>query len=69
MYLFRKLADTIIFKIILAFVILTFVLFGISGFLLGKSDNWVAKIGNDSIGYDEFFKTLQNYNYYIKLWK
>lgn len=60
MYLFRKLADTIIFKIILAFVILTFVLFGISGFLLGKSDNWVAKIGNDSIGYDEFFKTLQN---------
>lgn len=60
MHLFRKLADTIIFKIILAFVILTFVLFGISGFLLGKSDNWVAKVGNESIGYDEFFKTIQN---------
>lgn len=60
MQLFRKLADNFFFKIILAFVILTFVLFGVSGFLLGGNDNYVAKIGDKTIGYKDFIEASRN---------
>ncbi len=60
MHLFRKLAGNIFFKIILAFVILSFVLFGISGFILGDSNSWVVKVGNTTIGYNAFNKTMQS---------
>jgi peptidyl-prolyl cis-trans isomerase D len=60
MQLFRKLSGNIFFKIILAFVALCFVLFGISGFILGGSGNWVVKIGGTTVSYDSFIKEMQN---------
>ena len=60
MQLFRKLADNFFFKIILAFVILTFVLFGVSGFLLGGNDNYVAKIGDKTISYKDFIEASRD---------
>jgi peptidyl-prolyl cis-trans isomerase D len=60
MKIFRRLAGNIFFKIILAFVALSFVLFGISGFLLGNPDSWVVKIGSTSVGQNTFLKAMQN---------
>lgn len=60
MQLFRKLSGNIFFKIVLAFVALTFVLFGISGFLLGNPNSWVIKVGNVTIGQNAFNKALQS---------
>lgn len=60
MQLFRKLAGNIFFKIILAFVALSFVLFGISGFLLGNPSSWVVKIGGTTIGQNAFNQALKN---------
>jgi peptidyl-prolyl cis-trans isomerase D len=60
MNLFRKLAGNIFFKIILAFVALTFVLFGVSGFILGSPNSWVAKVGSTTIGYSNFNKALKS---------
>lgn len=59
MQLFRKLAGNIFFKIILAFIALSFVLFGVSGFVLNGPNTWVAKVGSKTIGYGEFNKELQ----------
>ncbi len=59
MQIFRKLSHSIFFKIILAFVALSFVLFGISNFILGVSNTWVAKIGGDSISYNQFNSALK----------
>lgn len=59
MQLFRKLAGNIFFKIILAFIALSFVLFGVSGFILSGPNSWVAKIGGKTIGYSEFNKEMQ----------
>ncbi|MDX2082878.1 MAG: SurA N-terminal domain-containing protein [Rickettsiales bacterium] len=59
MQLFRKLAGNIFFKIILAFIALTFVLFGVSDFILNGPNNWVAKVGGKTIGYSEFTKEMQ----------
>lgn len=60
MQLFRKLAGNIFFKIILAFVALSFVLFGISGFILGSPNAWVAKVGGTSIGHNSFNNALRS---------
>ena len=60
MQLFRKLAGNVFFKIILAFVALTFVFFGISGFILGSPNSWVAKVGSTTIGINAFTKAMQN---------
>ncbi len=60
MELFRRLSQNIFFKIILAFVALTFVMFGISGFLLGNPNSWVAKVGGKTISYNKFLAILQN---------
>jgi peptidyl-prolyl cis-trans isomerase D len=59
MQLFRHLANNIFFKIILAFVALTFVLFGVSGFILGNPNSWVAKVGSTTIGLNAFNKAIQ----------
>ncbi len=59
MQLFRNLAHNIFFKIILAFVALSFVLFGISGFLLGSPNSWVIKIGDTDIGQNAFNQALK----------
>ena len=59
MQLFRKLAGNIFFKIILGMVALSFVLFGISGFILGSPNSWVAKVGKTTIGINAFNKALQ----------
>ena len=59
MQLFRKLASNIFFKIILAFIALSFVLFGVSGFILGGPNTWVAKVGSKTVGLNEFNKEIQ----------
>lgn len=59
MELFRKLAGNFFFKIVLAFVILTFVLFGVSGFILGQNDNYVAKIGDKVVSYNEYIESAR----------
>lgn len=59
MQLFRHLANNIFFKILLAFVALTFVLFGVSGFILGSPNSWVVKIGGTTIGQNTFNNALQ----------
>ena len=55
MQLFRRLANTIWFKIILSFVALSFIFFGVSSFILSSPNAWVVKVGNTTIG-------LNNYN-------
>lgn len=60
MQLFRKLAGNIFFKIILAFVALSFVLFGISGFILGSPNSWVAKVGGTVVSYNNFNSALRS---------
>lgn len=57
---FRNLTGNIFFKILLSFVALTFVLFGVSEFILGSPNSWVAKIGNTTIGLNAFNKALKN---------
>lgn len=59
MQIFRKLAGNIFFKLILAFVALTFVFFGVSGFLLNGSGSWIAKIGNKTITQSAFLQEMQ----------
>ncbi|MBU6140271.1 MAG: SurA N-terminal domain-containing protein [Proteobacteria bacterium] len=59
MQFFRKLANTIFFKIILSFVALSFVLFGVSSFILGSPNNWVAKIGGDEISSNQLNSALR----------
>ncbi len=59
MQLFRRLASNLFFKIILGFVALSFVLFGISGFILGSPNLWIAKIGNSTISSNAFNKALR----------
>ena len=60
MELFRKLAGNFFFKIILAFVILTFVLFGVSGFIFGANDSYVAKIGDKVVSYTDFIEASRS---------
>lgn len=60
MELFRKLAENFFFKIILAFVILTFVLFGVSGFIFGQNRDYVAKIGDKVITYKDFIEASRS---------
>lgn len=60
MDLFRKLAGNVFFKIILAFVAITFVLFGVSDFILGSSGSWVVKVGGTTVSANKFNKALQS---------
>jgi peptidyl-prolyl cis-trans isomerase D len=60
MQFFRNLAGNIFFKIILGFVALSFVLFGISGFILGSPNSWIAKVGNTTISSSGFNAALRN---------
>jgi peptidyl-prolyl cis-trans isomerase D len=55
---FRRLAKNIFFKIVLAIVGLSFVLFGISGFITGMPNSWVLKIGNEKFSANSFEKAL-----------
>lgn len=59
MELFRNLAKSFLFKIVLAFVALSFVLFGVSSFILGSPNSWVAKVGSSKIGYSTFNNNLK----------
>jgi len=58
MQIFRRLAKNIFFKIVLAIVGLSFVLFGISGFITGMPNSWVLKIGKERISVNAFEKAL-----------
>lgn len=54
MEIFRKLAHNIFFKIFLGLVALSFVTFGVSGFILGNPNSWVAKVGSRTINLNAF---------------
>ena len=60
MELFRRLTGNLFFKIILGLVALSFVFFGVSGFILGNPNSWVAKIGNSQISLKKFNKALKS---------
>jgi peptidyl-prolyl cis-trans isomerase D len=59
MQLFRKFANHVASKIILAFICLCFVLFGVGDFILSGPNVWVAKIGSKTISQTSFMKELQ----------
>jgi peptidyl-prolyl cis-trans isomerase D len=60
MHIFRRLAGNIFFKIFLAILALSFVFFGVSGFILGNPNSWVVKVGNTTVGLNTFNKNMQN---------
>jgi peptidyl-prolyl cis-trans isomerase D len=57
--MFRRLAKNVFFKIVLAIVGLSFVLFGISGFIAGIPNSWVLKIGPEKFSVSSFEKALE----------
>lgn len=57
---FRNLSKNIFFRIFLGFLALSFVIFGISGFIFGNNSSWIAKIGGKKINYDKFIKVVQD---------
>jgi hypothetical protein len=57
--MFRRLAKNIFFKIVLAIVGLSFVLFGISGFIAGIPNSWVLKIGPEKFSVNSFEKAVE----------
>jgi peptidyl-prolyl cis-trans isomerase D len=59
MQFFRNLAGNIFFKIFLGLILLSFVFFGVSGYFLSNDDSWVAKIGNKTIGYNQFIGQVE----------
>ena len=59
MKMFRRLAKNVFFKIVLAIVGLSFVLFGISGFIAGIPNSWVLKIGPEKFSVSSFEKALE----------
>lgn len=59
MSFYKKVVGNIFAKIIIAFVVLTFVLFGVSDFLLSGSGSWAAKVGGSTISVGEFTKSLR----------
>ncbi len=56
----RQLASNIFVKILMAFLVLSFALFGISNFLLNGSGTWVAKVDGKSISYSHLLKAMQS---------
>jgi peptidyl-prolyl cis-trans isomerase D len=59
MEIFRNLSGNIFFKMILGLVALSFVFFGVSGFILGNPNSWVVKVGGDSVGLSSFNNALR----------
>lgn len=56
---FKKKFNNIIFKVFIGFLILSFVFFGVSSFILGNSSLWVAKINGNKISYNKLKKSLE----------
>ena len=54
---FRNLTKNIFFKIFLIFIAITFVGFGMTDIFSGGG-NWIAKIGDQTITYEEYRKKL-----------
>ncbi len=57
---FRKLSNNLLFKIFLGFLALSFVLFGVSNFVLGGFGQWVAEVNGQKISYNQFQKALED---------
>ncbi len=55
----KQIARNIFFKVFLGVLLLSFAFFGVSSFLLGGSNTWVAKVGGKSISYNKFIKAVQ----------
>lgn len=59
MHFFRNLANSIFFKIFLAFIALSFVLWGVSDFVLSSPNSWVAKVGGKTISQNSFVREVE----------
>ena len=57
---FRNLSKNIFFRIFLGFLALSFVIFGISGFIFGNNGSWIAKVGGQKVSYDKFIQVAQS---------
>jgi len=66
MEFFRKLAGNLFFKLVISLVILSFVLFGVSDFILGNSGSWVAKVGKKDVSYGEFLQQINTHKKLIR---
>ena len=56
---FRNLTDKIYFKVFLGFIAVSFVMFGVSSFLVGDVNEWVVKIGDKQVSKREFSQLIQ----------
>lgn len=57
---FRKLSNHFLFKIFLGFLALSFVLFGVSNFVLGGFGQWVAEVDGQKISYTQFQREMES---------
>jgi peptidyl-prolyl cis-trans isomerase D len=57
---FRKLSNNLLFKIFLGFLALSFVMFGVSNFVLGGFGEWVAEVDGQKISYSQFQKAEED---------
>lgn len=57
---FRNLSNNIFFKIFLSLLGLSFILWGVNGFIMNSPNAWIAKVGNKKIAYSEFIKSQQD---------
>lgn len=56
---FRNLTDKVFFKIFLAFIAVSFVMFGVSSFIAGPSNQWVVKVGDKRVTQNEFMTMMR----------
>jgi peptidyl-prolyl cis-trans isomerase D len=57
---FRKLSNNLLFKIFLGFLALSFVMFGVSNFVLGGFGQWIAQVDGQKISYSQFQKAEED---------
>ena len=58
---FRNLKNSILFKIFAAFIALSFILFGVSNFLMAPTQQWIAKIDNIKITHRQMQEESRKY--------
>ncbi|KJG71597.1 hypothetical protein UA70_06935 [Raoultella planticola] len=50
----RTAANSVVLKIIFGIIIISFILTGVSGYLIGGSNNYAAKVNDQEIGRSQF---------------
>ena len=56
---FRNLTEKTYFKIFLAFIAVSFVMFGINSFMISDTNQWIVKIGDKQVSKREFMQLVQ----------